>query len=53
MAWLIGLLCGTLGLAFLIDVRRKNTFNRKTVSHLPGEEKNVTMGDNRYSSGEE
>ncbi|MGG4491013.1 hypothetical protein [Metabacillus idriensis] len=53
MAWLIGLLVGALGLAFAVDVRRKNTFNRKTVSHRPGEDKNVTMGDNHYSSGGE
>lgn len=53
MVWLIVFLGGILGLAFLIDVRRKNTFNRKTVSHRPGEDKNVTMGDNRYSSGGE
>ncbi|WP_454099564.1 hypothetical protein [Metabacillus sp. SLBN-84] len=50
MGWTICLLAGTLGLAYLID--RKRT-NRKTVSHNPGEEKNVTMGDNRYSSGGE
>ncbi|MDQ0858842.1 hypothetical protein [Bacillus sp. V2I10] len=53
MAWLIALLLGVLGLAFVIDVRRKNTFNRKTVRHHPGEDKNITMGDNRYSSGGE
>ncbi|WP_263596928.1 hypothetical protein [Metabacillus idriensis] len=29
MAWLIGLLVGALSLAFAVDVRRKNTFNKK------------------------
>lgn len=50
VGWIIGLLAGTLGLAYIID--RKRT-NRKTVSHNPGEEKNFMMGDNRYSSGRE
>ncbi|MGD6795068.1 hypothetical protein [Metabacillus sp. cB07] len=50
MGWIVGLLAGTLGLAYFID--RKRT-NRKTVSHNPGEEKNFMMGDNRYSGGGE
>jgi hypothetical protein len=55
LTWLLVFIFGTLGIAFLIDWRRKknnnNPYIKTNPNAKPGESSNYMMGDNKYTNG--